>query len=158
MEILKRKLQIGLVLILSLFFVQCSDVDDILDDDGDGDYKLEAPHTYDIKLANGDDIIHYAGTVGDDESGVAVLVEDNVGQLEGYKAISLYIVTDDVTITGMLVLDKNGQPYSLNPNSDKETERSLISVLDSDNSITAGSKSGNANDQDNIIDCINRCS
>ena len=144
MEILKRKFQIGFVLILSLLFIQCSEIDELLamDDDSE-DFKLEAPHTYDIKLTNGDDIIHYAGTVPEDKTGFTVAVENNVEQLKGYKTISLFIVTDDVTITGMLVLDKNDKPYSLNPNAAKEVEKSALSVLDSNNSLTASSASGN---------------
>lgn len=144
MEILKRKIQIGLVLILSLLFVQCSDDNDLIKDDDEGDdFRLEAPHTYNIKLTNGSDVINYSGTVGDDDTGITLAVDNNVEQLKGYKAISLFIVIDDVTITGLLVLDKNDKPYSLNQNLAKEVERSVFSILDSKNSITASSISGN---------------
>ena len=146
MEILKRKFQIGLVLILSLLFVQCSNSDDLFKDDDDGggdDFRLEAPHTYNVKLTNGDDVINYTGTIGDDNTGVSVLIENNIEELKGYKTILLFIITDDVTITSQMVLDKNGKPYSLNPNSAKEVEKSAISVLDSKNSLVANSVSGN---------------
>ncbi len=144
MEILKRNFQIGVLLILSLLFVQCSETDDLLaNDDDPRDFKLEALHTYDIKLTNGDDIIHYAGTVPEDKTGFTVAVENNVERLKGYKTIVFFIVTDDVTLTGELVLDKNDKPYSLNPNATKEVEKSALSVLDSKNSLTASSVSGN---------------
>ena len=147
MEAFKRKLQFGFVLIMSVLFIQCSSDDDNYDGDKRDEFRLQAPHTYDIKFTKGAETIRYSGSINDDDDnqlGFALGIDDNIEALEGYKTISLLLNKDGVTITGSFVLDKNGNPYSLTRNNDfeKRMEVSSVRIMDLKKNITGVSKSG----------------
>ena len=136
MKLLKRNIQIGFVLLLSLFFVYCSSNNDLLFDD-DGDLKIEAPHKYDIKFTRGDETIHYTGSVGVDDA-IAM-----AGRATGSTSITLSIEDDHVTINGTFMLDEKGVPYSFDMNENDPGNSSFLIIEDSKKNHNVTSKSGN---------------
>ena len=129
MEVLKKNIHIGFVLLLSLLFAYCSS-DSVIDDkEADGD-KGKASHTYDIKFTKGSEVIHYKGSISSKDF-VSIHIEDPEGLPLGSKVVSYIINHNGISIITMLSLNANGTPYPFNEDAMEVGLGSMITIADS---------------------------
>lgn len=144
MELLKKKFQIVFVLMLSLFFVNCSSNSLIDDKEGEGG-KGKGSHSYDITFTKGGDVINYKGTISPNATSqefVSMYIEDTEDFPVGSKVITYIIYHEGVNIITMLSLKSNGIPYPFSKEAAEEGLGSGMTVTDDKSSPMIVSKSG----------------
>ena len=144
MEILKKKFQIGFVLMMSLVFVNCSS-DSVIDDKDAAGGKGKGTHTYDITLTKGSDVINYKGTISPNavsQDFVSMYIEDTADFPAGSKVITYLINHDGVSIITMLSLKSNTAPYPFSKEAAQEGLGSNMTITDNKSSPMIVSKTG----------------
>ena len=143
MKLFKKKFQIVFVLFLSVIFVHCSSSVDIDDID---DLRLAAPNTYDIKLTKaGSETIHYKGSLSEENASYSALMEGFRDELGNVKIATLSITDNDLTMIGLIALDKNNKPYPFNGDDiydDDELKGSTLMISDNSKGRHIVSNSG----------------
>ena len=140
MEVFKKSFQIGLVLILSLFIVNCSSKNRQADD---GDSQLTGAHTYDIKFTTEDgETIHYTGSVSDNEDVINLFTKSRSADGGNAGFISLYIEDDPLTIDGKFFIDENNEPETFDPHPVSGVYYSYLYISDSNKGFALYSRTG----------------
>lgn len=125
MKLFKRSYQIGFVLIMTLFFVQCSD--GIVDDDGGGGgtgmgFLESATHTYDMTFIGNGETLHIKGSVTKPRALMTAVHfkeggNQTIGHASGHEQIVIAIADIDrdehAMAGGTFLFDKLGLPYPL---------------------------------------------
>ena len=127
MKKIKTTFQIGMVIILSLFFANCSSSSDKIFDDFDHNPQLKAPHTYDIKFTRGDETIHYTGSITDEDDAYSWIMEGKDEETgKDFQVISLLITDGPLRINGYFLIDDKGLITPFNLYGDDEEDEDLI--------------------------------
>lgn len=135
MEIFKKKFQIVFVLALSLLFVQCDEIAELLVDEIK-DYGLNellnVTHTYDITFTKGEETIHYSGSVKQDKP-PSEYIKDAKGMPAGSEVITLLLEDKDkgLKISSQLLLKENGQPFPFDQDANSKGLGSVVDVTNS---------------------------
>ena len=145
MKLFKKSLQIGFVLALSSIFVYCTgntnkadnDKDIINDNDitiKEADIQL-APHTYDITLTNGDETIHYTGSVDMGGFIPSLYVDDGKNYVGDSDASVITLTLEDspdFTIDALFALDKkrSGITFPIKQGRQSEGIGSTLRLID----------------------------
>ncbi len=131
----KRKIQIGFIFVLSLLFVQCEEIAELLAEEiieyGLNDL-LNVTHTYDITFTKGDETIHYSGSIKQDKP-PSEYIKDAKGFPAGSEVVTLLLEDKDksLKISSQLLLKENGQPVSFDQDAYSKGLGSVIDVSDS---------------------------
>ena len=150
MEIFKRGFRLGILFLMSLFLVYCSDgiEDDDYDDDND-DIELEG--TYDFKFTKGSDVITFTGRISKDDikdniitSGYIYSAKIQKDFPEGTAHLHSVLATERSTflISTLIGLNKSDSPYPIGHYDQSRKLESQIYVSDIGNNRLFRSTSG----------------
>lgn len=129
MEVFKKSFQIGLVLILLLFIVNCSGKNKQA---ADGDSQLTGAHTYEIKFTKEDgETFHYTGSVSDDDNVTNSFTKSRTADGDNAGFISLYIEDAPLSIEGKFFIDENNLPETFDSHSVSGVYYSYLYISDS---------------------------